>query len=356
MITKEEEFLQRLAWQSLYCLRACPPDAILFAADPGAECQAHMTLCPFCRERLEQRSARKALPLGTSLPELPKRPAVSAGQIWSLEPYLAGWGPGDRYYNPPLVLILAVLDIPHRVVQVAQLAPNETLLGVDDLVLEDAHGTAEAWNVYTVRIDDLHRCWGETNPRNVREVIRLSELDIPVPDGIIRMFRDLETDVGAFFAMQSIGKALSVEEAILEMDALRSSNPDWTFPEDLDDPFLAAALATPPRSLLSLAAANEEHIDVTVMRTRDADVQLSMTRAFLVDKREKDDGIRYFFELDGEVSDCREIQVWVRNGDCRKLETVYFEPDSPYFTIQLERGVSNTDGFEFRVVLICHEA
>ncbi|MBW2328574.1 MAG: hypothetical protein JRF04_02980 [Deltaproteobacteria bacterium] len=81
-----------LAWQ----LRCCPPDAVL-TGEMSDELKQHLQLCPFCRRE-------RADPLPSVQLNLPPAAATEkqqpqAGELWSLQPSLGGWGVKIRYYT-----------------------------------------------------------------------------------------------------------------------------------------------------------------------------------------------------------------------------------------------------------------
>ncbi|AJY69786.1 hypothetical protein RW64_09360 [Geobacter sulfurreducens] len=209
--------------RAVYEQRACPPDDVLFAVERSEELMAHLGYCRYCNERLEMtaddRSAWEELSrrlkqqLSENRPEL----APAPGQVWSLDrKRLGGWGPYDRYYNPPLVLVLQLQDN-GQTIRVAQICAEEDLKGDDgaDVWLDDSIGFAESWNVYSVHRGDLNVCRGEVDETPVFQVLAQPHSPSPANDihPLIRSFRELEVQVGAFVAMRAMPQVMAAVES-----------------------------------------------------------------------------------------------------------------------------------------------
>ncbi|WP_318557249.1 hypothetical protein [Geobacter anodireducens] len=276
------------ALRAVYEQRACPPDDVLFAVERSEELMAHLGYCRYCNERLEMTAADQGAweelsrQLKQQLSE--KRPefAPAPGQVWSLDrKRLGGWGPYDRYYNTPLVLVLKLQD-DGQTLRVAQVCAEEGLKGDDgaDVWLDDSIGFAESWNVFSVHRDDLMTCLAEVGQSVARDVL-MQARNLPhesesAPAPVIREFREFEIQVGAFMAMQAMPQVMAevelveelekVEEAACELqlrkifgtvDQLKKrafeKAKEWKLPEVAGSilDFLAGA---EPRSVLGLAA------------------------------------------------------------------------------------------------------
>lgn len=224
---EDKSFAASIALQSVYQQRACPPDELLFAEKHSAELELHLGYCRHCQQRLqltkEDRSAWQELGsrllAERSINKSPGEPAP--GQIWSLNRgQLGGWGPYDRYYTAPLVLVLQLQDS-GRTVRVAQVCSEEMLQGDDgaDVWLGGNIGFAESWNVFSVHRENLRVCREKVGKTLAAEVLAKSHI---LPNKvqltpIIRQFRELEIQVGAFMAMQALPRVMeAVELATVE--------------------------------------------------------------------------------------------------------------------------------------------
>lgn len=214
--------------RAIYEQRACPPDEVLFARERSREKEAHLGYCRYCNERLEMTTEdhRAWQELGDRLKPLivenGQNPSPAPGQIWSLDrERLGGWGPYDRYYNPPLVLVLQLQDN-GRTVRVAQVCAEEDLKGDDgaDVWLDEGIGFAESWNVYSVHRDDLKACRGEVDRSLAKQVLeqsrKLSLLKEVSVD--FQRFRELEVQVGAFVAMRAMPQVVEEVESVEEWE------------------------------------------------------------------------------------------------------------------------------------------
>lgn len=132
---------------------------------------------------------------------------------------MGGWGPGGRYFNPPMVLVvegLAELEA----VRVVQLYDDPIWAGPGDLPVdpEDPSLYAETWNGYAVRWSDLGRRYGAV-PAASLEAVRCAIEVASVAGEVIEersavaaymeAFRRLEVEVSAFFAVRVLDAAWS---------------------------------------------------------------------------------------------------------------------------------------------------
>lgn len=300
-MTEYESWEMRLAWQEMWQVRGCPPDEVLEKPVRDAALERHLAVCPFCAERLDASSAGgengvepqgvHVLPRGSgprSMEERPDpgsgnseldegdtHPVPQPGQIRSVRRGLGGWGPKDRHYNPPLVLVLSLPEEVPDVVRVAQLHHEPALASEADMqVMPELF--AETWNTYALRSEDLHELWAEV-PETVLRAVIFSTGRGPAPGGgevyrWVEAFQRLEMEVGAFFAMQSAHAVLESREPdafsrILSAfpdgrslaDHLHRRQPSLVLPETSVDPLLSLALAQFPDHELPLAAAGPEN-------------------------------------------------------------------------------------------------
>ena len=215
--------LESIAFRSVYEQRACPPDELLFASDRSEEMVTHLGYCRYCNERLaltsEDQSAWHQLverlkPITGSVKN-PDNPPAS-GQIWSLDNKLSNWGPYARYYTPPLVFVLHSQD-KEQTFRVAQTCAEYVLMGDDgaDIKLGEDMGFVETWNVFSVHRDDLKVCRGIVG-KSIAQQVLMQANNQPVQaklPPVIYKFRELEAQVGAFIAMQTLSHVMAVVEA-----------------------------------------------------------------------------------------------------------------------------------------------
>ena len=211
--------MDNFAWKKALIVRGCPPADILFG--PGDESlRAHLDVCPACRDSLameaDERAQWAALAdvLTTEPLSAPQSMdtdyAPAPGQIWRIRRALAGWGPKYRYHNPPLVLILDLLD--NDLARVAQIYPGDDFLTDDDISLPGL-GFAQPWNVYSLAVNDLETFRGQA-PDSVPEARARSRGTFADLDEAAPLFwlRTMELDLGAHFAGQSLVGVLETPE------------------------------------------------------------------------------------------------------------------------------------------------
>ncbi|MEI6215440.1 MAG: hypothetical protein WCP10_15155 [Desulfuromonadales bacterium] len=211
---------ERIALRAVYEQRVCPPDDILFASPHSEELEAHLGYCRFCAERLAMTDGeRKSWELVSQrvqqeLAPLPTDANPAPGQIWSLRRnMLGGWGPLDRYFNPPLVLLLESL-INDRTYRAAQICNEEALQCPADVRLPDDSGFVEPWNAFVVHRDHLNRFIGSTGELIARRVIK--HIDEMPEDSqarpLIKQFHELEKDVARVISERAQIMVLSEHE------------------------------------------------------------------------------------------------------------------------------------------------
>ena len=205
------------AWQTAFEQRTCPDGATLFADPPDEQLQRHLRMCHVCRENREipadQRDAwGELLRRFGAAGQKPALPAQTvAGQVWSLQRSLAGWGKDGYFYQPPRVLLLEKIE-DAKGFRAVQLSSDRYLMAEGDVWLDDRFGFAEGWNCYSVHEKALAGCWGAVADGvlvQVREAAELKHAPV-VEDSILYFFRRLEISVGARVALPSV--AVLVEE------------------------------------------------------------------------------------------------------------------------------------------------
>jgi hypothetical protein len=208
------------AWQEAWQRRSCPPEDILFG-EKTIELTAHLDICPACRDLREIAGTNEASQLYQKIstilcqsrPEPLSPNHCRPGQVWSLKQELGGWGPKMRYYEPPLMLLLA--DIDEAAVKVAQVHEMPQFKQPDDIALENGlNGFAESWNSYTLSKADLSHCLGQVENTVVDKVIKLSQAQadkIPA-NSLLYIFRQLEIETGYFFSSRAVASLMEQYE------------------------------------------------------------------------------------------------------------------------------------------------
>jgi len=195
-------------WQVAVNLRVCPPDSVLFGGQDEI-LQRHIKTCYMCRQNMSTEFKETWTWPDLSL-KRQEDTGLNPGQIWKLSSELAGWGPKDRYYNPPEVLVLETLE--DRAVKVAQVYPGDEFMTDDDIHIID-YGMAEPWNIYTLDQTDLDFFQGAASMDTVQEVLQKSEGYFEADEGsFVSLFRSMEIEVGSFFSQQSLGRLLDEME------------------------------------------------------------------------------------------------------------------------------------------------
>ncbi len=228
MTDENSGYSVKLAWQTALQIRGCPPDRILFSGDRSSDIkQKHIQSCPFCRERLEHGDLFADVDKIKISLEKEKTDAeqdIRPGQVRLVDPGLGGWGPRNRYYNPPHVLVLKLLPGPAAAVEVAQIHTDELLSGPGDVDLEQGQGFAQAWNTYTLAAKDLDNLQGLVSDNLTKQVLALSgqEPDQVNKNTVLFYFRQLELAVGSFVASRSINGLLADHEADKEESTVKA--------------------------------------------------------------------------------------------------------------------------------------
>ncbi|OQX18736.1 MAG: hypothetical protein BWK76_06720 [Desulfobulbaceae bacterium A2] len=262
-----------LPWLRLWRRRCCPPEHVLHAPADKA-LREHLQLCSWCR----QDQARGAT--GFSPPPIPRGLGTASppqpGQLWSITDSLAGWGPKGRYYNPPLVLIVAILP---EAVTVVQTCGETDFAAADDVTFPAGiQGFAQPWNRYTLRHDDLGFPFGQvfaTLPPALLDPAHHQAIQL-TPGSLLWFFRQLEVESGYFFARQAVTALMTAHETQRMRDGeplaqLQTIDPHTLcrqltglgllLPADLPaecDALTQLALARPADDALPLAAADAD--------------------------------------------------------------------------------------------------
>ncbi|MDY0389774.1 MAG: hypothetical protein RBQ88_02515 [Desulfobulbus oligotrophicus] len=202
------DLIDHPAWQQAWRLRCCPPDHLL-TQPPNALLTEHLNICPWCQENLTMP------PWPTPAPEelIIKRAKPSPGQLYTLDPQLAGWGPKARYYNPPVVLILACPD--EHSVLVSQTYGEPAMAGPGDIELGSTFtGFAQPWNCYTLQQTDLDLCLGTVDKQvapHVQHQHKAPWFD-PKPGSLLWFFRHMEVETGYFFSSRAVSELITAHD------------------------------------------------------------------------------------------------------------------------------------------------
>lgn len=346
-----------IAWQ----IRRCPPADMLMEFKEDTSLQTHLGGCLFCRE------CREALgDLGAPL-SAPAQAGqlfgevidVRPGQIWRLSQALSGWGPKNRYYNPPLVLILEILQYPPTpaprraasvtpgAVRVAQVYDDLCLSGPGDFALGGSL-FAESWNTYTMRQSDLGILF-DTIPMEIAGKVSLAGSAEPLPDidphSILAAFRRLEIEVAAFFATQALSDLFNALEPDVfakvanlcsDRATLLSSFPrSIRWPQHDLSTLEMLALAEPPAAELPLAASEEvETLPVNLLMLRGEGAELTRTVASLTVWRRQREGFLVGGQVHGELlPDAAIFCRWVVDDSLVEPSEAMIDAESGYFRI-----------------------
>ncbi|NWH06448.1 hypothetical protein [Desulfobacter latus] len=216
-MSSTEDLRLRLAWNLAQESRCCPPDSQLFTKNLSEQARLHISLCPLCERRLDERryserwlneSSKDALQELTDIlyidgagKDLPPSP----GQLHPVRSEKGGWGPGGRYYNPPVVMVLEEID--NTGLRVAQVSGFDIFAWNHDIPLEGCiDGMVEAWNVYPLQQQDLGACLEKQSCAFLQKVlaeVELVESEKQTPPAMVQFFRHMEMETGLFFGMQA---------------------------------------------------------------------------------------------------------------------------------------------------------
>lgn len=246
-----------LAWKAAWRMRCCPPDALLFGKNTR-ELQRHLRTCPWCSEERQQHLTETF-----SFPEIKptreKTKLPSPGELWSLKQELGGWGPKNRYYAPPLVVIIA--SHKHSV-EVCQTYGDTQLAGEDDLEFESNKiGFCQPWNRYTLRLEDLASCFGAVfSSIDQRFFTAGKKQEQPFETGsLLWFFRQMEVETGFFFATKAVATLMNQYENNIQTVAQQLKKHGLNLPKQLPDTLHDLVLKIKiPDEMLPMAAADKE--------------------------------------------------------------------------------------------------
>ena len=225
MSSYNEALKLKLAWQTAFEQRTCPPAEILYTESPDENLKKHLSFCDSCRESRAIAKDGKAgfqglfAELASNTVAHKSDALKQAGQIWTIDTSLGRWVENGRYFSSPTVLLLS-RSTAGSARKVAQLYTDKRLMGDGDVWLGDQFGFAQSWNCYSIPRNALE-CWlGTVSESLVSEVATRAAMNMqpPTVDSIISFFREMETAVGlsAVQAMEAVKAAESSQnEAFL---------------------------------------------------------------------------------------------------------------------------------------------
>jgi len=218
-----EDLKLKLAWQTAYELRTCPPSEILYATKIDDNLRKHLSTCVVCRENRElalvEKDAWQGLfkMMSSSVMSTNNDTATKEGQVWSLKQSFGEWQQDGRYFSPPLVLLLRKQET--SLWKVAQLFCDQRLAGDGDVILNDSFGFAEGWNCYLVENEKIDGLLGMVTPNHLQQVLTASgtQYTLGNNESILSRFRNIEREVGTAFGMTSLKDPTNVTEKAREL-------------------------------------------------------------------------------------------------------------------------------------------
>ena len=147
--------------------RTCPPDDVKDDPSAASMVRRHVAGCPLCGTQTREVDAPWQALAGElekvfrEGPKISEPPDPKPGQLRYLNPLSRPWR-GDRFYNPPMVLVLECL-FPHGAthrVRSALIFPDIRLAAPGDLIVllerfGDGDIFVESWNIITLSRDHL---------------------------------------------------------------------------------------------------------------------------------------------------------------------------------------------------------
>ncbi|MGQ9671114.1 MAG: hypothetical protein ACUVWY_13275 [Desulfosoma sp.] len=363
----------RLAWQEALRVRGCPPEDVLCGEPVPENLRSHLNSCPWCeddREDLkalighESRGAGHESRLGTRDP----RPATcdsgasgqaELGDVVRLAHSLSGWGPKNRFYNPPLVILVEALQEPAGAFRVALVHDFPDLAGPWDVQV--APGVfAEPWNTFACLsshwdcrvlrvsasvLDEVRR--RAQNPSQAFSAEKASALD---PRGaFLSAFRRLEMEVAAFFAQRVLQDLMDHYETPVsaalspffkDPEAFRTAFGAWLQLDIQADPSLKTILTAPwVEAFLPMAAAPQGKIlSVRIVRLQESGPVLEPVTAELTICEATARGVIVGGKVLKNFSEAAEMHaVWLVSGREIWPEEAMLDTPKGYFRLLFPR-------------------
>ncbi|BEQ16001.1 hypothetical protein [Desulfoferula mesophila] len=232
------------AWELAWQMRFCPPLEEVIGQELTPEAAAHLEACLLCQRR---RTAEIIEPPWQQLAPEPwhghhetSDESPEPGQVWRLDPALAGWGPKHRYYRPPLVLVLDTGPNLANAVLVAQTHYDPTFASSQDVLLDESR-FAQPWNVYTLHRRNLFELCAPSNPAAAALVREASQKPFPhlAPWSLGHVFQQMEIELGCYFSFSAAQQLMAEYEAAVEdrqvMDAPQGAEKPEAAPRTASD-------------------------------------------------------------------------------------------------------------------------
>jgi len=211
-----------LAWKTERRMRCCPPDNILYGENTK-ELREHLEHCFYCREELQQKEQYAKMPVFSVEPDKQGRKSPQPGQLWSLKQDLGGWGPKNRYYAPPLVV---VVEIESNSVTVLQSCGEMIFAGDDDIPFQhEIKGFMQPWNQYSLCRDDLDTCYGTVADRSIQNILNPETTQTIEIGSLLWFFRQMEVETGYFFSSRAVTQLLAEHESEKGLYDIANINP-----------------------------------------------------------------------------------------------------------------------------------
>jgi len=218
-------------------IRTCPPPAVRNDPTQRQEYANHIAICPYC-SALDASEMEAWEILGRHLRDMsmmhdkPLEQEIAPGQLRFFRHDLAGWRNG-LFYNRPLVLVIEKVNAVSDDVLVSQTYFDLSMAGPGDLILTGRQTPVgdlfvETWNSYTLKAADLGKSVGHIDPEVEASIKTLLKDPLAYPDWAMVprpfvdqdpriYFRELEVEVGFFFATRSVSALMTELESPLRL-------------------------------------------------------------------------------------------------------------------------------------------
>ena len=241
----------KLAWQTAYEQRTCPPTDVLYAETVDDKLKKHLSVCENCRESREIQEDEKTAwqsmfdKMAETTIQVENGARKTEGQIWALKKTLGGWQEDGRYFSPPIVLLLDRTKTSSCWTAI-QIFSDKRLMGEGDVSLNKCFGFAEGWNDYELNESALDQCLGCVSSNELEEVKALSSATVATPEdgSILYFFRTIEKEVAQFISFQAKPEKVEAPATapLLEdaKESLLQKLVDWLSPMFSPGPLAAA--------------------------------------------------------------------------------------------------------------------
>ncbi len=357
-------------WQTALNLRTCPPDKILFEEN-SQQLKRHLRTCYMCQINLDIQ-AEVSWTWPEVYQEIKPDPGPNPGQIRKIKPDLAGWGPGSRYYNPPLVLVLKQTD--DQAVQVAQIFPGDEFMSEGDVYIQ-GFGFAQAWNIYTMGLKDLGGVLGKADADILETIFsKAGEYHETDEDSLLYLFQCMEIELGSFFSQQSIARILDKKPAPAEIVRSIARSINASEIAQAEDPVLELARMdfenlkqatamyghrpeqdnkvcvriTPGK----MAAADADHVNARMISAHETGYEIQSGLVKIVSKSRTNHTLTIHGRTDPDFPFASEFQAWWETPEKTwTASELALSPDRQLFTAQFT-GIDRKAVLEGRLVLI----